>query len=199
MADVTPAEIRFEVDAARARNDLIELDPEHSEHYSCVLTPDWIPHFRQRGRESLDSLSDLEHAYEHLKAQAKRAKDRWEAAKAEAGNLSRAMLSEPPQGRFEFKGRLTVIRGTGHCILLDESGEPITETWRPLTDKERAELTKRDEEAAIVARERAQMSIDDYIDHDTPDPVDADQSEETTTPEPAEESTPFAASRRKLN
>lgn len=204
-------ETAFAYETAQARGDLVEIIEAHQEEHPCVLTPKWESHFRQEARVLLESQPALEREVKRLKRAVKDAEERLEHAKAHGGRMASALFCEPPQGNFEFTGRLVALRGTGYCILVGDDGEPILETYRQLTDKERAELSRLEDELRnpplpFPGRGQAESGEedgDDTDEDDLPPPSDDLPDDEDASPAAASASDelttddPFAPNPRK--
>jgi len=178
-------EIAFEVTQAQAQCDFVRLRNEpHKERYGCILSEKFYEQFSAEARALVADQDALEEEIENLKIELKRKQNALKSLQTNGNRMAVQLLSKPPQGEFFFTGDLHVIRSTMHCILIDPSdGEPILESYRKLTDSERAEFSKLDEAMREEMAASRQTTIHDFI---KPKSAGLEAAAEATESEPPE-------------
>lgn len=171
-------------------NELIEWDRDTNQTFllkeevtvfqQCRLGPTQVIVQRRRRAARDSELDELQRDIERRETDLKRDKKRLEFELARSAQENRDLNRMPPEGSFEFTGRL-VGSNKPHgdqrrcCWIEDADGNPIPETYREMSDKQLAELT----ECADRREESRQVDLMDVIESRTASPAEPDSQPET--------------------
>lgn len=131
---------------------VIQLSADKVEECFCVLTPEWEQHFKSEAAKESASYAALELELDTLAARMRIIKKTLAEGPRLLNARFQALMSEPPQGVFPFRGSLQFLPDSGKVILVAANGDPILETLRTATGDEHAE-------AARIKERRRQMDM----------------------------------------
>jgi len=120
----------------------IQLKKETVEECFCVLTPEWERHFKAEAAKESASYAALEQRLDTLAAEMRTIKKTLAEGPRALNARFQALMTQPPQGVFPFRGSLQFLPDSGNVILVAANGEPILETLRKAIGEEFAEAAR---------------------------------------------------------
>jgi hypothetical protein len=121
---------------------VVKLGEGRREEAYCILSPEWGAHFKAKAAQDAARFAELERELATLMARVKEIKRDLAEGPRQLNTRFQALMSDPPQGVFDFRGDLVFLPDTGHTILVAADGSPIYETFRKATGEEHAEASR---------------------------------------------------------
>jgi hypothetical protein len=120
----------------------VKLGEGRREEAYCTLSPEWHMHFKAKAAQERTRLDALKVELASLKARVAQIQRELKDGPDVLNERYQALINDPPQGVFDFRGDLVFLPDTGHTILIAADGSPIYETFRKATGEEHAEASR---------------------------------------------------------